>query len=194
MNAKLKRLGVQSSVAVLAPTNDPIISVVKGKCPIYTGPEDDVLERYCIACDEEQPDYLVRITSDCPLIPPWIISKMVATTIMGGYHYMNNVDEAYRTHPDGWDCEVISKRAMDWLRDHAVTPEMREHVTLLLRKTTMPFWITKGFMGASLDLSELKLSIDTQEDLERVREYYDKLAAKQAGSYVEYGKEAVHLV
>jgi spore coat polysaccharide biosynthesis protein SpsF len=193
MNHNLKRYDLDAEVMVLCPYNDPVKGHVAGKCGVYEGPEDDVLTRYVECLRGTKADYVVRLTSDCPLIPPWLISKMVSIVNVAGYHYANNVDETCRSHPDGWDCEVLSAQALEWLDKNAVTSEDREHVTLKLRNDC-PDWISKGFLGSNLDLSGLKLSVDTGEDLERVRNYYLRLADRRVKSFHNYGKNSVHVV
>lgn len=43
----------------------------------YRGDEEDVLSRYYFAAKENNSDVIIRITSDCPLIDPFIIDKMM---------------------------------------------------------------------------------------------------------------------
>lgn len=43
----------------------------------YKGSVDDVLERFYKAAEPECPDYVVRLTSDCPLIDPAVIDAVI---------------------------------------------------------------------------------------------------------------------
>src|SRR5687768_3919180 len=45
------------------------IALARG-CRVYKGSVSDVLDRFYQAVRTEAPDYVVRITSDCPLIDP----------------------------------------------------------------------------------------------------------------------------
>lgn len=191
--SNIKRFNLDAEVVVLAPYNDPVIGHVGRKCKVIVGPEDDVLARYVIGANELDADYIIRITSDCPLIPPWVISKTMSIALVAGYHYCSNVDDRFRSHPDGWDCEVISREALAWASQEANTDADKEHVTSVLRRD-VPDQLTRGFIGSNLDMSDLKLSVDTKADLETVRGYYERVRRKQLDSYNFYGKEKVHLV
>ncbi|MGL5694232.1 MAG: cytidylyltransferase domain-containing protein, partial [Peptostreptococcaceae bacterium] len=43
----------------------------------FRGSQDDVLSRYFLVSQKEKADIVIRITSDCPLIDPIIIDKMI---------------------------------------------------------------------------------------------------------------------
>lgn len=159
-------------VAVLCPFEDEITHSFR--CKVIEGPEDDVLSRYVQAAEKTNADYVVRITADCPLIPPYLISKHITAAVVNKHHYLSNVDERIRTSVDGVDCEVISKEALHWLNENAKDPVDREHVTTLIRRQP-PGWANIGHVVSYLDLSGLKLSVDTPEDLDRVRQHYDKI-------------------
>lgn len=168
---------INVSVAVLVPYGDLIIKQFSGKALIFEGPEDDVLMRYKIASDKMNSDYIVRITADCPLIPSHVITKHITTVVMNNHDYVSNVDEELRTAADGMDCEAFSKNLLDYVNLSAKEDRYREHVTLMMRENP-PDWAKIGHIVGFLDMSSVKLSIDTPEDLERVRAEYKKI--KQA--------------
>lgn len=173
-------------VALLIPTDD-VIKKAFSSCKIIEGPEYDVLTRYKIAQKELNADYICRITGDCPLIPPYIISKHITLAIAAGYDYVSNVDEQCRLSLDGLDCEVLSKEMLDWLDKNGKTPADREHVTLLARKQP-PHWAKLGFTAGFFDQSGIKLSVDTPEDLQNVRAEYDKVGRKLRLATAKYGQ------
>ena len=183
--------GVFVDVALVIPEGDRIGQVFNKATSIIEGPEHDVLSRYFKAYEKTRPDYIVRITGDCPLIPPYLITKHIKTAQINSYDYLSNVDEKLRTSLDGWDCEVISGRALEWLNKTATDPKDREHVTTLIRKQH-PAWAKIGHVISYVDLSGLKLSVDTQEDLERVRAQYEKLQASAETAANIYGPNCVH--
>lgn len=178
-----------TEVALLIPYNDKLRSRLG--VPIFEGPEHDVLKRYKMALDHFKPDYVVRITGDCPLIPPYIISKHIVIAHKNNYDYLSNVDERFRMTPDGVDCEVVSAKLLDYMDEKARTPEEREHVTLMARHKT-PGWAKVGFVSSYFDLSHLKYSIDTPEDLRRVREEYDRVRGRYSDAKRVIGRELIH--
>lgn len=179
------------STALLIPSGDPIKQGFLAKAPIIEGPENDVLARYGIAQKATGAAYICRITGDCPLIPPFVISKHINLALVSGYDYISNVDPECRLSLDGVDCEVMSVRMLEWLLDNATTPAEREHVTLKAR-TNPPAWAKRAFTASYFDQADIKLSVDTKEDLERVRAEYERVVRKLHTAERLYGRDAIH--
>jgi spore coat polysaccharide biosynthesis protein SpsF (cytidylyltransferase family) len=178
-------------VALCVPDGDPMKGRFSDQMPLVEGPEHDVLARYLKLLSEFKADYVVRITGDCPLIPSFVISKCITVAVMNQYDYLSNVDERVRTTMDGWDCEVISKRLLEYVGDTATDTYDREHVTTFIRSHP-PDWIKQGMIINFLDLSHLKLSVDTEEDLERVRAEHGKIEGALERAEQIFGKRNVH--
>lgn len=181
-----------SRVALLIPVGDPIQTKFGHLCEIFTGPENDVLTRYKLAADAFESDYIVRITGDCPMIQDYMISKHVTVAVANGYDYAANCYEEYRTVLDGMDVEIFSKKLLDWMHDSAENNYDREHVTAIVRERP-PSWAKMAFIGMSpFDFSKIKLSVDTEEDLDRVREAYAAAKKKDKEAIKRFGKQHVH--
>ena len=187
----VENFGHKCAVAVLTPTGDPIVEEFQSRIEIIEGPEHDVLSRYMIAVEKHDPDLTVRITGDCPLIPGAFISYMVSIAMKRGYDYFSNSDERFRTAIDGCDCEVISYRAFEYLDQAATEAYDREHVTPHMRRNPPP-WAKLGLAFNNFDLSDIKLSIDTAADLNRVRQAYERSFSKYQDAVKIYGKGAIH--
>lgn len=177
-------------VAVLIPENDPIKSRVSSDVSIIEGPENDVLSRYVTAGRQSDADYICRVTADCPLIPHYVISKMLTLAVMNAYDYVSNVDERCRTAPDGVDCEVFSKIALEYLDKNAFGTH-REHVTTLIRERN-PEFLSQGCVVNFFDLSKTKLSVDTDEDLARVRKEDEQVTKAYEKAVKLFGRQCVH--
>ena len=102
------------------PADDAIVRVCQKRgWPYFRGSEEDVLDRYYQAASAFLADVIVRITSDCPLIEPEIIDKVVDEF----RHYSPAVDYVSniltRTFPQGLDVEVMSFDALKkaWQED-----------------------------------------------------------------------------
>ena len=185
--------GIKTRVVVLTPAGDPIATAFKSRCDIIEGPEQDVLARYLLALEEHEPDLMVRITGDCPLIPSFVISRVISLALKHAYDYIGNGDDRFRTSLDGVDCEVISNKLLVEVGRLAVSKEDREHVTTLIRRDTPP-WARIGHVMNHFDHSEQKLSVDTPEDLERVRKVYDSGEDKYRLAIRTLGQSQVHLL
>lgn len=187
-----KRFGT-CSVAILTPEGDDIIKEFTGRCQVLEGPLDDVLTRYMDAANIFGADIIVRVTGDCPLIPDTTLTRHIKIAEYNDYDYCSNVDEAFRTSLDGHDCEVLSIRMLRHLHQHAKTPYDREHVTPMARRDTPP-WAKIGCVIHTPDLSGTKLSVDTPEDLERVRSEYNGRQDKVRLAERKFGKQRVHRI
>jgi spore coat polysaccharide biosynthesis protein SpsF len=179
------------SVALLVPVADPIAKEFARGVGVVEGPEQDVLSRYYAALERYTPDFVVRITGDCPLIPDFLIAKHITTAIKGRYDYVSNVDEETRTAIDGHDCEVMSARMLGWLHGAADSSPDREHVTLMARREP-PDWARMGCVLNYHDQSHVKLSVDTPDDLARVRDEYSRRDLKLFKAERKFGRQAVH--
>ena len=171
------RSDIECGVHLLLPEGDTLIEEYQRNESIVIGGVDNVLSRYMSLLNQTESDYIVRITGDCPLLPPFVISKHIRCAISNYHDYLSNVDPRYRTHVDGHDVEVISKKALLWLNDQKLSDSDKEHVTSYFRKNP-PRWARIGHVIGHLDLSVLKLSVDTKEDLERVRRMHKSVNDK----------------
>ena len=180
------------TTALLIPYKDEIKDRFRGRPIIVEGPEDDVLTRYRVAADRLDADYIVRVTGDCPLLPPPVITKHIKVALMNETDYVSNVDENMRTAIDGFDVEVISKRALRWADENARTPAQREHVTLALREIPLPEDYRVAHVVGYLNLSHLKLSLDTWEDFERIQAHYEATKRALEQGEARHGRQSLH--
>ena len=138
--------------------------------PCYRGSLTDVLDRYHAAARQWQADVIVRITSDCPLIDPGVIDRVVTDFRAGtAVDYVSNVIPT-RTFPRGLDVEVFSAAALGraWREDG--DPAWREHVTPLLYRR--PDLFRTRCVVNDADHSGHRWTVDTPDDLELVRRVY----------------------
>lgn len=190
INAYTHKSGINVKLVVVAPDEDPIISKLRG-LDVVTGPEENVLTRYGNVFTRYNPDFLVRITADCPLLPPYLITKTIYTGVKGNYDYLSNTDERFRTFADGYDVEFISRRAFVWADRNSVEAYDREHVTPILRREP-PNEFKLGHIIGHLDLSACKLSLDTPEDYDTIRYQYESVNKKLKRAREHYGDQNTH--
>jgi spore coat polysaccharide biosynthesis protein SpsF len=184
---------IRVSIAILCPYKDEIVRNFGTRgLPIIEGPEQDVLSRYALMAKSLEADYIVRVTADCPLLPHYLITKHIKLAVVNEYDYCSNVDEKVRTAIDGHDVEVISRRALEWADRHAQDPSLREHVTQILRSNQVPQDFKRGAVIGFLNQSHIKLSVDTPEDLERVRIEYERAKNPAETAEALFGKHHVH--
>ena len=172
---RLRRASSLHEVVVATTTNsddDHIVALCGERgWPVCRGSEDDVLDRYYHAAVAHSADAVVRITSDCPLIDPGVIDKVVQEFLSAypDIDYVSNCIQ--RTFPRGLDTEVISFNALDqaWREDS--DPSHREHVTQYIIRNPGRFRI-RGVEN-EVDYSHMRWTVDTPEDLAFVRKIYE---------------------
>lgn len=150
-------------------------------CDVYYGSVDNVLDRYYQAAIIENPDMVVRITSDCPLIDPEVIDKVVEKCIEGNYDYCSNTLE--RTFPDGVDVEVMKFTALEKAWKEAESPFDKEHVTPYI-------WKNSNLEGKGLfnsysytyfsDFSNYRLTVDYEADFELIKKLVNKIGSDKS--------------
>jgi spore coat polysaccharide biosynthesis protein SpsF (cytidylyltransferase family) len=173
INKFTNRHRTMCAVALAVPAGDAIVSAYPGH-NIFQGSEDDVLGRYAQAAKALNADYIVRITADCPFIPPFIISKAIGWAVQDNLDFLTNADPDIRTSPDGHDVEIISAKLLYWLDENIKDLNHREHVTSFLHKG-LPAWAKRADIIGFADLTGVKLSVDTPEDLERLQGMNQKI-------------------
>lgn len=185
---------INCSIAVLHPDGDSeLVRTFRSPGVIFiAGSENDVLSRYVNAQKMTDCDYVVRLTSDCPLILDFVIAKHINIAVRNRYDYVSNVEEACRFIADGFDCEILSRKAIKWLDENATGPLEREHVTTAIRRVR-PASLAQAFISMKLDTSRMKMSVDTPEDLERMREYYHEREHKMTVARRLFGNSVYEL-
>lgn len=146
------------------------------------GSLNDVLDRFYQAARHLAPEYVVRMTGDCPLIDPAVINQTIAFCLDGGYDYASNA--LTPTFPDGLDVEVFRFSALEAAWREAALPSQREHVTLFINQAPERFRIG-NYAHAGGDLSHLRWTVDEPEDLDLVTRIYEALYPKNPAFLME---------
>ena len=131
----------------------------------FRGNETDVLDRFYHAAKSYSPDYVVRITADCPMVDPSIIDQVVDLCINGELKYVST-DE---TFPDGLDVEVSEFQTLHnaWL--NSSEPYDREHVMPFVRKLAAG---DSRKIKSPIDHSHIRVTLDEPDDLVVIQEVF----------------------
>jgi spore coat polysaccharide biosynthesis protein SpsF len=160
-----------------APADDAVMAeTVKQGAGCFRGSESDVLSRYCLAARENRAEVVVRITSDCPLYDPELLTDMLdefqAKGAAGGpVDYLSNT--LVRTFPRGLDTEIFTGQALERAHQEARQPFEREHVTPYFYQNPQKFALHSFRQTA--DLSGYRWTLDTPDDLRFVEAVYAAL-------------------
>jgi spore coat polysaccharide biosynthesis protein SpsF len=162
---------------VIATTTNLIDNDIVSMCRdhgwnFYRGSEVDVLDRYYQTAKQYDAKTIVRITSDCPLIEPSVIDRVVRRyfAIFPDVDYVSNIFP-YRTYPRGLDVEVMSFKTLERCWKEETTLKYREHVTLYIHHNPYKFKIDE--VNIESDLSLMRWTVDTQKDFDFVSKIYN---------------------
>jgi spore coat polysaccharide biosynthesis protein SpsF len=131
----------------------------------FRGSENDVLDRYYCAARRFGAETVVRITSDCPLIDPSLIDRVIAELRAQGADYASNT--LTLTYPRGLDAEAFPMTALATAWENASASYERIHVTPYLYRRPDQFKLVN--VACTEDVSMLRWTVDTPDDLELVR-------------------------
>ena len=151
----------------------------------FRGSESDVLDRFYQAVRNEKPDWIVRVTSDCPLIDPFLVDKLIKFAHNNNRDYCSNT--LIENYPDGQDIEVFKFSALELAWKNANLLSDREHVTPYIRNNS-------DFKGAnifkalnypcSMDYSKIRMTVDEPRDFDLIKVLINNLGTDK--TWLEY--------
>ncbi len=117
------------AIATTEEKEDDIIAALcaQNNLHCYRGSSLDLLDRHYQAAKLFAADAVVKIPSDCPLIDPAIIDRVLHFFLNNDYDYVSNLHPA--TYPDGNDVEVMKFTAIGKAWKESEKPFEREHTT-----------------------------------------------------------------
>lgn len=143
--------------------DDPIVLLCQALgIAYYRGSENDVLNRYFEAASFINAEVVVRLTSDCPLIDPEQIDKVIKSYLLSPHEllYVSNILK--RSFPRGMDTEVFSFKALKLANQKAKTKSDREHVTRYMVNNPYTFHLAN--VTNNKDYSYHRWTVDAIED------------------------------
>jgi spore coat polysaccharide biosynthesis protein SpsF len=166
---------------VIATTTDasdyPIVSLCKrSNYDFICGHPMDLLDRHYQASKHFNADIVVKIPSDCPLIDPKIIDKVIGYYLdnSNDFDFVSNLHPA--TYPDGNDVEVMSFNVLEKAWRAAKADYEREHTTPYIWDNPNKFRVGNVLWESGLDYSMThRFTIDYLEDYFFVKAVYQEL-------------------
>lgn len=152
------------------PDDDPLAEfAIREGLPFVRGSEFDVLARYQQCAATFDLNVIIRVTSDCPLIAPELISAGWAAFQAAADPglYVSNA-APHRSYPRGFDYELFARPLLEEAFAHATLPGDREHVTPYMHQNRSE---RVRFLNLARpeDASHYRLTVDTAEDFELIR-------------------------
>lgn len=143
---------------------------------VFRGHPTDLLDRHYQAALLVSADAVVKIPSDCPLIDPIVVDRVIDQFVNhpGQFDYVSNLHPA--TYPDGNDVEVMSFAALEraW-RESSLALE-REHTTPYIWENLDQFKMNNVTWDRQLDFSmSHRWTLDYFEDYLFIRSVFEAL-------------------
>lgn len=156
----------------------------KKEIPYYLAKteENDLTGRYIEVVNHNFCHAFVRITADCPMIKKDMLKHVLLN--LTKFDYVTNTFP--RTYVDGFDMQGMRHEAFNW---YATKYPKEEHLfyeleanyharDAFLEHYTMHSIVNKDSMIINPYYPGTKVSVDTAEELQRVRRYYERMVKK----------------
>lgn len=145
----------------------------------FIGSEEDVLDRYYQAAKLLQPEYVIRVTADCPLFD-WRYLDLAVEQMNPDTDYMAELTESF---PDGLDIEILKFSALKKAWKEARLSSEREHVTLYIRNHPELF-VIQNLECPIAGIGEKRWTLDEAEDYELISRIYQHFLSKGKEDFI----------
>ena len=168
---------------------DNLISICRqNEVDYFQGSLEDVLDRFYQASKGYRPDWIVRVTSDCPLLDSRVVDQVVLKAIKSDVDYCANI--ITEDFPDGQDVEVFKFSVLERAWKEASLKSEREHVTPYIRNNSD---LKGGKLFKAYDVkchsnfNSIRMTVDERADLKVIQRIIDELGANSTWEeYAEY--------
>ncbi len=161
---RLKKCMYLNKIIFAIPKSDTnLIDYLKNKnYKYFLGSETNVRDRYIKAAENNSIEKIVRVTSDCPLIDPFIVDECIKKSKKFEY-ISNNTPPDISDYANGSDVEVFSKDLLKLSAEIFPNSKDKEHVTF-------PFWdgrmkIKSFRMKKKISDKSIRITLDYKNDL-----------------------------
>jgi spore coat polysaccharide biosynthesis protein SpsF len=150
------------------PEDDTLVAIARPLgALIYRGSTGDVLDRLSRAARTFDLDPVIRATADNPAVDIHGPGRLLAALAETDADYVREEGLPY-----GAAVEAMTAAALHHAASLAHDAEDREHVTTFIRRRTDLYRVLVLPAPAPLTRPSLRLTVDTSEDLQRVRELF----------------------
>jgi spore coat polysaccharide biosynthesis protein SpsF len=142
----------------------------------FRGHPTDLLDRHYRAALWGDADVVVKIPSDCPLVDPGVIDRVLRVFLEDpdAYDYVSNLHPP--SYPDGNDVEVLPFRVLEAAWREAAQPFQREHTTPFVWDQPRRFRLANVEWGGGRDLARShRFTVDYPQDHAFVAAVYEAL-------------------
>ncbi|MFC1928514.1 cytidylyltransferase domain-containing protein [Chloroflexota bacterium] len=158
----------------------------------FVGSEKDVLDRFYQAAKEFQLEQIVRATGDNPLVASEEADRLINLHLTTTADYSSNKSEVNSGLPAGIGVEILSFAALERSWIEGKREDYREHVYEYILQNRGSFKVEVLKAPQSKHAPHLNLTVDTQEDLDFMRDIYHRFYVP--GRIVPVGRVVRYLI
>ncbi len=145
------------------------------------GSESDVLDRFYQTAKLLKPEYVIRLTADCPCFDAELLD-MAISEMNEGSDYMGMISESFA---DGLDLEIMKFSALERSWKEANHTFEREHVTQYIVRHP-EFFKLQDFKSPIGDFGDNRWTVDEAEDFLVVQHIYEHFINSDIGDRFNY--------
>jgi spore coat polysaccharide biosynthesis protein SpsF len=170
---KLARAG-EVILATTRDAEDDALAAIAARMGVgvFRGSGEDVLDRYAAAAEWAHADIVIRATGDNPAVDIDAPRRLRHALIEAGADYA--CEDGL---PVGAGVEAITNEALRRSAAAATSAGDREHVTLYAKRRPGAFRIARLLAPKHLRWLDLRLTIDTPEDLDYMRRLFARVTS-----------------
>lgn len=189
---RLKKCTTINQIVVATTFEDGVDRLIdtckESEVDYHQGSLEDVLDRFYQAAVQYRPDWVVRVTSDCPLLDYRVVDQVVSEALERNVDYCANI--ITEDFPDGQDVEVFKFSALHCTWKEATLKSEREHVTPYIRNNSN---VKGGELFTAFDVkchanfNSIRMTVDEEADLIAIKRIIDELGTNSTWEeYAEY--------
>lgn len=134
---------------------------------VGVGSEEDVLDRYYQTAKLLKPEYVIRLTADCPCFDAGLLDDAIRN-LKPDTDYCAMLSE---TFADGLDLEIMTFEALKIAWKESIMSHQREHVTAYITEHPEKFDL-QDVVSPIGDFGDHRWTVDEPEDFELVSRIY----------------------
>jgi len=175
---RLKEIKQVDEIIIATTTNkeDDIVAdfAKEAQVTCFRGSEHNVLERFYLAAVEANADYVLRVTSDCPILDPYLHNKLIS--LLKKDQSLDGYSVEIESFCRGLDGELFTMNTLEIAYYNAIDSLDKEHVTRYIYQNFNNFkWKT---ITNKINISHLRLCVDTNEDFLEIKRVIELLEAQ----------------
>lgn len=170
------------------PSDTEIADLVKQSgFEFFRGSENDVLDRFyqSVIQSGHSAEWVVRVTSDCPLIDPLLVDAVILFAQTNDLDYCSNI--IIEHFPDGQDVEVFKFSALEKAWDEGTLQSEREHVTPYIRNNSSAkggsIFSSMNF-GCVGNYNAVRMTVDEENDFLLIKSLVESFGLEK--TWLEY--------